>query len=292
MTLSPEGPSMKLANFKFAFLFLGLLSFQSFAMSKALNTAAAGMAAQEANVNTISNNIANVNTTGFKRDRAEFEDLLYQTYRDPGARSSASTQYGVGLQVGSGSRVSAVRKEFTQGSPQMTGNPFDLMINGEGFFGVVLPNNELLYTRDGSFNVSAQGQIVNRQGYTLYPGFTIPANTNSVHISETGTVDAFVSGQVEPVNLGSIPVFNFTNVVGLKSAGGNLYRVTESSGAPIQQVASEGNAGQITQGALEASNVNVMVEMTNLIKGQRGFEMNSKVMGVADQMLQTVNNIK
>lgn len=261
-------------------------------MMKALNTAASGMAAQETSVSTISNNIANVNTTAFKKDRAEFEDLLYQTYREPGARSSASTQYSVGLQVGSGAKVSAVRKEFSQGMPQMTNNPFDLMINGEGFFGVILPNNELLYTRDGAFNVNAQGLIVNSLGYSLYPGFTIPANTTSVRVSESGTVDAYVSGQVEAVNLGTIPIFNFTNTVGLKSAGGNLYRVTEASGAPLQQIAAEGNAGKIMQGALEASNVNVMNEMTGLIKAQRAYEMNSKVMGVADQMLQTVNNIK
>ncbi len=283
---------MKLANSKLLVLVLSLVIMDAQAMTKALNTAASGMAAQETSVSTISNNIANVNTTAFKRDRAEFEDLLYQTYREPGARSSASTQYSVGLQVGTGSKVSAVRKEFSQGLPQMTNNPFDLMISGEGFFGVILPNNELLYTRDGSFNVSAQGLIVNRQGYNLYPGFTIPANTTSVRISETGTVDAYVSGQIEPVNLGTIPIFNFTNPVGLKSAGGNLYRVTESSGAPLQLVAAEGNAGSIMQGALEASNVNVMNEMTGLIKAQRAYEMNSKVMGVADQMLQTVNNIK
>lgn len=283
---------MKLANSKLLVLVLSLAVMDAQAMMKALNTAASGMAAQETSVSTISNNIANVNTTAFKRDRAEFEDLLYQTYREPGARSSASTQYSVGLQVGTGSKVSAVRKEFSQGLPQMTNNPFDLMISGEGFFGVILPNNELLYTRDGSFNVSAQGLIVNRQGYNLYPGFTVPANTTSVRISETGTVDAYVSGQIEPVNLGTIPIFNFTNPVGLKSAGGNLYRVTESSGAPLQLVAAEGNAGSIMQGALEASNVNVMNEMTGLIKAQRAYEMNSKVMGVADQMLQTVNNIK
>ena len=286
---------MKLENFKFSplvFAFAVLCSMESWGMMKALNTAATGMAAQETNVTTISNNIANINTTAFKKGRTEMEDLLYETHQEPGSRSTASTQYNVGLQVGSGAKVSAVRKEFTQGSPQMTGNPFDLMINGEGFFGVVLPNNELLYTRDGSFNVNAQGQIVNRQGYTLFPGFTVPQNTTSVHIAENGTVDAYVSGQVEAVNLGSVPVFMFTNNVGLKSAGGNLYRVTEASGAPSQSVAADGNAGAIMQGALEASNVNVMNEMTSLIKAQRAYEMNSKVMGVADQMLQTVNNIK
>jgi len=283
---------MKLVNFNFLTLIVCICAINAHAQMKALNTAATGMASQEVTVSTISNNIANVNTTAFKKDRAEHEDLLYQTFREPGSRSSASTQYNVGLQIGTGSKVSAVRKEFSQGLPQMTNNPFDLMINGEGFFGIVLPNNELLYTRDGSFNVNAQGVIVSRQGYSLYPGFTVPTNTTSVRISESGTVDAYASGQVEPVNLGTIPVFNFTNPVGLKSAGGNLYRVTESSGAPQQLVATEGNAGGIMQGALEASNVNVMNEMTSLIKAQRAYEMNSKVMGVADQMLQTVNNIK
>ena len=261
-------------------------------MMKALSTAASGMSAQETYVSTISNNIANVNTVGFKRGRTEIDDLGYETIQEPGGRSSASTTYNVGTQIGSGARVSGVRKEFTAGSPQITNNPFDLMVNGEGFFGIVMPNGELKYTRDGSFNVDAQGVLVNKQGYKVYPGFTFPPNTASVNIAENGKVEAFIKGQTEPTNVGQIPVFTFINPVGLKSSGGNLYQVSLSSGAPIQAIAGESNAGGIMQGSLETSNVSPMTEMTDLIRAQRAYEMNSKVMGVADQMMQTINNIR
>ncbi len=265
---------------------------ESQAMLKALHTAASGMSAQEANVSTISNNIANVNTTGFKRGRTEIEDLTYETVQEAGARSSASTNYNVGTQIGSGARVSAVRKEFTNGAPQMTNNPFDLMINGEGFFGIVMPNGELKFTRDGSFNVDAQGTMVNKQGYKVYPGFQFPPNTSSVNISDDGKIQSFTKGVPEPVEVGQIPVFTFVNPVGLKSTGMNLYQVSLSSGQPVQAIAGNDNAGPIMQGALEASNVSPMTEMTDLIRAQRAYEMNSKVMGVADQMMQTINNIR
>lgn len=261
-------------------------------MIRALNTAATGMSAQETNVNTISNNIANVNTVGFKKGRTEFEDLHYQTIVESGARSSATTQYTVGAQVGSGAKVSAIRKNFEQGAPQVTNNPFDLMINGEGFFGVVLPNNDLRFSRDGAFTVNAQGVLMTPQGYTLYPTIVIPPGTISVHITENGNVDAFIAGQNEPSNVGTIPIFTFTNAVGLQSIGKNLYRPTAASGEPAQQTAGQNGSGLIAQGTLETSNVNIMTEMTDLIRAQRAYEMNSKVMGVADQMLQTVNNIK
>lgn len=278
---------------KFALMLAGLGSFsEGHAMMKALSTAASGMTAQETYVSTISNNIANVNTVGFKRGRTEIDDLGYETIQEPGARSSSSTTYNVGTQIGSGARVSAIRKEFTIGSPQITNNPFDLMINGEGFFGIIMPNGELKYTRDGSFNVDAQGILVNKQGYKVYPGFTFPPNSSSVMISENGKVDAYVKGQTEPTSIGQLPVFTFVNAVGLKSSGANLYQVSLSSGAPIQAIAGESNAGSIMQGALEASNVSPMTEMTDLIRAQRAYEMNSKVMGVADQMMQTVNNIR
>jgi flagellar basal-body rod protein FlgG len=270
---------------------LGSLS-EVHAMMKALSTAASGMTAQETYVSTISNNIANVNTVGFKRGRTEIDDLGYETIQEPGARSSSSTTYNVGTQIGSGARVSAIRKEFTIGSPQITNNPFDLMINGEGFFGIIMPNGELKYTRDGSFNVDAQGILVNKQGYKVYPGFTFPPNSSSVMISENGKVDAYVKGQTEPTSIGQLPIFTFVNAVGLKSSGANLYQVSLSSGAPIQSIAGESNAGSVMQGALEASNVSPMTEMTDLIRAQRAYEMNSKVMGVADQMMQTVNNIR
>ncbi|ATH09583.1 flagellar basal-body rod protein FlgG [Halobacteriovorax marinus] len=261
-------------------------------MLRALNTAATGMAAQEMNVSTISNNIANVNTTGYKKQRTEIQDLSYQTIQEAGSRSSADTMNNVGVQIGSGAKVSGVRKEFTQGSQQITNNPYDLMISGEGFFGIMMPNNEVRYTRDGSFSVDASGTLVNKQGYRVFPSFVFPPGTKSVHIAHDGTVEAYLSNQIEPTILGQIPVFTFINPVGLKSTGMNLYTITRSSGQAIQNIAGNANAGTIAQGALESSNVSIMNEMTSLIKAQRAYEMNSKVMGVADQMLQTVNNIR
>jgi flagellar basal-body rod protein FlgG len=261
-------------------------------MLRALNTAATGMAAQEMNVSTISNNIANVNTTGYKKQRTEIQDLLYETVTEAGSRSSVSTLNNVGVQVGSGAKVAGVRKEFSQGAPQITNNPFDLMINGEGFFGIVMPNNEIRYTRDGAFNVDASGALVNKQGYKLYPSFVFPPGVKSVNIASDGSMEAYLANQVEPVNLGQVPIFTFINPIGLKSTGMNLYALTKSSGQAIQNIAGENSAGSINQGQLEGSNVSIMNEMTSLIKAQRAYEMNSKVMGVADQMLQTVNNIR
>lgn len=292
MTLYPGRPSMNLRDFKYIILLFLFTPLSAFGMMRALNTAASGMQAQETLVNTISNNIANVNTTGFKKERAEFEDLLYQTVREAGGRSSANTMYNVGLQIGSGSRVSAIRREFKEGSPKMTNNPFDLMISGSGFFGIMMPDGNLTYSRDGSFNVDNQGILVNRSGYKLFPGLQFPPNTISVSISEKGNVDAYINTQAEPVNIGQIPVFTFVNQVGLKAASGNLFSYTASSGPAIQNIPGDNGSGVVLQGTLETSNVSIMTEMTDLIRAQRAYEMNSKVMGVADQMLQTVNNIK
>lgn len=261
-------------------------------MLRALNTAAAGMASQESNVNTISNNIANVNTTGFKQGRTEFEDLLYETVEEAGARSSGNSQYNVGTQIGSGSKTSAVRKVFTQGSPLITNNPFDLMINGEGFFGVVGENDEIKFTRDGSFNTDAQGNVVTKHGQKVFPGIAVPQGTVSINISENGTVECYIKNQTEPQVIGSIPIFTFSNSAGLRSEGKNLYAATAGSGAATQAIPGQNGSGSVLQGTLEASNVNIMNEMTSLIKAQRAYEMNSKVLGVADQMLQSVNNIR
>ncbi len=261
-------------------------------MIRALHTSASGMAAQESNVNTISNNIANVNTTGFKKARTEFDDLLYETVQEAGAKSSANTEYNVGHQVGSGAKVSATRKIHSQGSPQMTNNPYDLMVNGEGFMGIVSPNGEMKYTRDGSFNVDAQGTLVTRAGHKVFPGINVPPNVMRLNISEDGLVEAFTRESVEPIQLGSIPVFTFVNPVGLRSDGSNMLAATTGSGQAIQNKPGENGSGILMQGAIESSNVNVMNEMTDLIKAQRAYEMNSKVMGVADQMLQTVNNVR
>lgn len=261
-------------------------------MIRALHTAATGMSAQESNVNTISNNIANVNTTGFKKARTEFDDLLYETVQEAGAKSSGSTDYNVGHQVGSGAKVSATRKIHSQGGVQMTSNPYDLMVNGEGFFGIVGPNGELKYTRDGSFNVDAQGNLVTRAGHRVFPGIVVPPNIMRISIAESGQVEAFTRESVEPIALGQVPVFTFVNPTGLRSEGGNLLAATAGSGQAIQNNPGENGSGVLMQGAIETSNVNVMNEMTDLIKAQRAYEMNSKVMGVADQMLQTVNNIR
>jgi len=286
---------MRYQNFNFLYFFICLFLIipqELSAMLKALDTSATGMAAQADNVNTISNNIANINTTAFKQSRTEFEDLLYQTVQESGSRSSSSTRYSVGVQIGSGVKVSGIRKNFSQGSTKITEGPFDMMINGDGFFGVILPNNEIRYTRDGSFTVDQQGNLVTRQGYKLFPGFTIPPNIRSVNVNEEGTVDVYFNNQPEPSNLGTIPVFTFINPAGLSSSGNNLYRMTESSGVPIQGIPGTENTGTLMQGALELSNVNTMTEMTDLIRAQRAYEMNSKVMGVADQMLNTVNQLR
>lgn len=266
-------------------------SLTSYSMIRALNTAATGMASGEAHVNTISNNIANANTTAYKMQRAEFEDLKYETVKIGGARSSANTQYTVGEQIGSGSRVNATRRIHSMGSPQMTQRPYDLMIMGDGFF-AIQNNGETFYTRDGGFTVDSQGIIKTRDGFTVVPGITIPTNTAKLNIANNGMVEAFVRNQLEPIQLGQIPVFTFINPAGLHDFGGNKVRMTTASGEPIQNIAGTESAGEIQQGTLESSNVSIMNEMTNLIKAQRGYEMNSKVMGVADQMLQTVNNIR
>lgn len=267
------------------------LSFGSFAMIRALNTAATGMASGEAHVNTISNNIANANTTAYKMQRAEFEDLKYETVNIAGGRSSADTQYTVGEQIGSGSKVNATRRIHSMGSPQQTQRPYDLMILGDGFFAIT-NNNQTLYTRDGGFTVDSQGILKTRDGYTVVPGITIPPNTAKLNIAKDGTVEAFLNNQLEPLQLGQIPVYTFINPAGLHDLGGNKSRVTTASGEAIQNIAGTENAGALAQGMLESSNVSIMNEMTNLIKAQRAYEMNSKVMGVADQMLQTVNNIR
>lgn len=282
---------MNLQNFKLLIsLFLLVELSPAFAMMKALNTAATGMAAQEANVNAISNNIANANTTGFKQSRVEFEDLMYETVTEAGGRSSGNTMYNVGVQVGSGAKVSATRKVFDQGALKVTNNPFDLAVNGDGFFGIMLPNGSVAYTRDGSFNVDNTGTLVNQRGYKVYPGLQFPPTTRSVNITDTGIVEAFLNDQVEPQNLGQIPLFLFVNPVGLHSTGGNLYAATRSSGTAMEMIAGQENSGVIKQGQLESSNVNIMNQMTDLIKAQRTYELNSKVLKAADEMLQTVNN--
>ena len=215
-------------------------------MFRALNTAATGMSAQEQNVSAISNNIANLNTTGFKKGRTEFEDLLYETITEAGSKSSATTEYNVGLQIGTGAKVTAIRKEFSLGDPQLTNNPFDFMIRGQGFFGIIMPSGQVQYTRDGSFNVEKTGTLVDKNGYKVFPGLVFPPNTKSVHVSTDGKVDSYIEGQVEPVNIGQMPVFTFINPVGLKSMGRNLFRTTTSSGTAIQKYSGDISVRNVT----------------------------------------------
>jgi flagellar basal-body rod protein FlgG len=261
-------------------------------MIKALNTSATGMTAQEKNVDTIANNIANVNTTGFKQSRTEFQDLLYETKEISGAKSSDTTEYTVGNQVGSGVKVAGVRKDFRMGDPQITKNPYDLMIWGEGFFGIEMPSGEMRFTRDGSFSVDSTGTLTTKDGLKISPGIIVPPTTHHLNVTKDGIVEAFTEGKKEPTQLGQIPIFKFVNPAGMRSMGSNLLKETQGSGASIRTIASQEGSGHIEQGMLETSNVKIVTEMSDLIKAQRAYEMNSKVMGIADKMLQTVNNVR
>lgn len=260
---------------------------------RALSTAATGMAAQQLNVETISNNIANMNTVGFKRQRAEFQDLLYQNVERMGSQSSdAGTIVPTGVQVGSGVKTGAVYRIRDQGSLTQTGNKLDLAINGRGLFEVQLPTGETAYTRAGNFSVNDTGDVVTSDGYTVLPKVTIPQNATDVTISKTGQVQATIAGQVNPQIVGQLQLATFFNEAGLEATGGNLFLQSGASGAA--QVGKPGDVGYGTlqQGYVEASNVDAVTEITNLITAQRAYEMNSKVVNAADQMLSTTSQMK
>jgi len=259
-------------------------------MNPALWIAKTGLEAQQSRLGIISNNLANVSTTGFKRDRAVFEDLLYQTVRQPGAQSSQSTMLPSGLMQGTGVRMVATEKLHTQGDITQTGNSLDVAIQGRGFFQVLRPDGTLGYTRDGTFQLDAQGELVNSEGYQIQPGITIPANAQSVTIGTDGTVSVQVPGQTAPTQVGSLQLASFANPSGLQPIGENLYVETASSGAPQTGNPGLNGIGTVTQGALESSNVNVVSEMVDMIEAQRAYEINSKAVSTADQMLQYTNN--
>lgn len=255
-------------------------------MMPALWVSKTGLEAQDLNLTTVSNNLANVSTIGFKKDRAVFEDLLYQIQRQPGANSSADTRLPSGLQLGTGVRTAGTQKIFTKGSLQITDQPLDLAINGRGFFQITMPDGTVSYTRDGTFHINDAGVVVNVNGYPLEPQITIPELTNQLTISKDGIVQATMFGDPTPQDLGQIETVDFINPAGLQAVGGNLYFETVSSGAPIVGVPSEGGFGTVEQGALENSNVEVVEELVKMITVQRAYEMNSKVVSTADQMLQ------
>ncbi len=260
---------------------------------RALRTAATGMAAQQLNVEVISNNIANMNTVGFKKQRAEFSDLLYQNIERAGAQSSdAGTIVPTGVQVGSGVKAGSVYRITTQGSATQTGNQYDLMIQGRGYFQVLMPSGETAYTRAGNFAVNDQGKLVTEDGYSVQPEITIPANATSVSISASGQVQVSTPGSAAPSQVGQLQLATFFNEGGLEGLGGNLYLETGASGsATAGSPASEGYA-RLMQGYTEASNVDSVTEITALIVAQRAYEMNSKVVTTADQMLAATSQMK
>ena len=261
-------------------------------MLKALNTAATGMQAQQNQLDVIANNMANVSTTGFKKSRAEFEDLLYQTQKEPGAQTSTTSVHPAGVQTGLGVKTSATQKIFEEGAVKITRNPLDLAIEGNGFFPIQMASGQVGYTRDGTFHKDAGGKIIDKNGNALLPEVIIPPNATGVNISDSGEVSVSTAGTAAPQVLGQIQLVNFVNPAGLKSLGRNLFTPTSASGAPLQGNPGENNLGMISQGQLEASNVNVMDEMVNMITAQRSYESNSKVVQAADQMLQYSNNLR
>ncbi len=259
-------------------------------MNQGLWVAKTGLDAQQTRMAVVSNNLANVNTTGFKQDRAVFEDLLYQNIRQSGGQSSQDTILPSGMSLGTGVRVVATEKLFTQGSVLQTGNAMDVAINGRGFFQVLKPDGEIAYTRDGTFQLNAQGEIVNSSGYLVQPGITIPDGSQSITIGVDGVVSVKIAGQPTPTQVGSLEVSDFINPVGLQAVGENLYIETAASGSAQSGTPGLNGIGSITQGALEGSNVNVVSELVNMIETQRAYEMNSKAISTSDQMMQYINN--
>lgn len=258
---------------------------------RALSIAATGMNAQQTNLEVIANNIANINTTGYKRARAEFTDLLYQAERALGAPArGGESNVPEGAYVGLGVRTAAVRHLHEQGSLEQTTNPLDLAINGRGWFQITGPEGETFYTRDGAFNKNDQGQIVTLDGYEVQPAMTVPQDTTKIVVNETGEVYATIAGQTQPQLIGQLTMAAFVNDAGLEPMGGNLYRQTQSSGDPVTGVPGDAGFGRIHQGYLENSNVDAVKEITQLISAQRAYEMNSKVIQTVDAMYGTVAN--
>ena len=260
-------------------------------MIRSLWISKTGLDAQQLAIDVVANNLANVSTNGFKRSRPVFEDLLYQTLRQPGAKSSSQTDIPSGLQLGTGVRPVATERIFTQGNLTQTGNGLDVAISGNGFFQIQLPDGTTGYTRDGSFQLNSQGQIVTASGYTVAPGITVPSGTQTITISRDGIISAQVSGTSAPTQVGQLQLANFVNVGGLQSQGENLYQETASSGSPTTGNPGDSGLGILNQGYTETSNVNVAEELVNMIQVQRAFELNSRAIQTSDQMLQRLGQL-
>lgn len=261
-------------------------------MLRSLNTAATGMAAQQTNMDVIANNIANVSTSGFKKSRAEFEDLVYQTQKEPGTATGMNSYSPNGVQVGLGVRTAAVQKDFAMGNAQVTKNPLDLQIEGPGFFQIQTPDGQIGYTRDGAFKKDPSGRIVDKNGNLLQPEITIPPNIAGIEVSPSGEVRVIQGLGDAPQTIGQIDVINFVNPAGLKALGRNVFMQTPSSGQALSSRPGLNGTGYLSQGQLESSNVNIVDEMVGMITAQRAYETNSKVIQASDQMLQSINNMR
>lgn len=261
-------------------------------MIKSLNTAATGMQAQQANMDVISNNLANSSTVGFKKSRAEFEDLLYHTLKEPGQATGLNSVTPTGIQTGLGVRTAAVNKDFEIGSAIITKNPLDLQIEGAGFFQIQTPDGQMAYTRDGQFKKSPGGQLVDKNGNVLQPAITLPPEANAIDISSTGEVRVVVNPIDPPRVVGQIDIANFVNPAGLKALGKNLFAQTGASGQPMVARPGLQGMGYLAQGQVEGSNVSIVDEMVNMITAQRSYETNAKAVQAADQMMQSVNNLR
>ena len=260
-------------------------------MLRALRTAALGMSAQQASVDNTANNLANANTTGFKRSRVAFQDLLYQSVRAAGGEDGSAGPAAT-LQMGHGALAVATVGTFTQGGLTETGNALDLAVNGSGFFAIQMPDGSRSYSRDGSFTLSPEGMLVTPSGFAVDPGIEVPTDALELRIQADGTVRALIPGETEPVELGQIELARFPNPAGLRAMGGNLFAQTEASGAPVVAPPGEDGLGTVQQGMLEASNVDVVQEMVDLIASQRAYEMNSKMVQAGEEMLQIANGVK
>ena len=254
-------------------------------MIRSLWISKTGLDAQQTQMDVISNNLANVSTNGFKRSRAVFEDLMYQTLRQPGAQSSQQTQLPSGMQLGTGVRPVATERIFTQGNPEQTNNDKDVAINGDGFFQVLMPDGTTAYTRDGSFQTDSTGQLVTSSGYPVQPAITVPPGTQTLTIGADGTVSATLQSVTAPTQIGTLQLATFINNAGLAGVGQNLYQETAASGTPNPNTPGTNGAGSLSQGYVETSNVNVVEELVNMIQTQRAYEINSKAITTSDQML-------
>jgi flagellar basal-body rod protein FlgG len=258
---------------------------------RALWTAATGMQAQQLTLDVVSNNLANVQTAGFKRSRVDFQDLVYEILQAPGAASAQGQEIPSGFQVGHGSRAVATQRLFTKGDLQQTGNTLDLAIEGDGFFQIQQPGGDIAYTRAGAFKKDSQGRMVTSDGFTLDPEITLPQNATSVTVGVDGTVSVTIAGQQQPQQVGTIQLARFTNPAGLQSLGRNLFIPTQASGDATQGTPGQDGLGTLIQGFVESSNVNVVEEMVGLIVTQRAYEINSRAIRTADEMMQTANNL-